>query len=214
MKIAPSILACDLANLEIETKSVNKADFLHIDVMDGVFVPNISFGLPVIASLRKKSSMIFDVHLMISSPERYLKEFAAAGADYITIHYESTVDVEGCLKQIKSLGKKSGLSVKPDTPVESILGFLPFVDMILIMTVEPGFGGQKLIDDCLLKVENIRRYRESTVYKFLIEADGGIDESNIEYVRKKGVDVAVMGSSIFRLSASLRNPKIEKYQKL
>lgn len=214
MKIAPSLLACDFAEIGEETDSVSSADLLHLDVMDGVFVPNISFGLPVISSLRKKSDMVFDVHLMITKPERYLEDFAKAGADYITVHYESTEKPEECLKTIRSLGKKAGLSVKPGTPVEKITDLLPLCDLVLVMTVEPGFGGQSLIESCLEKTKFLAEKKKETGLSFLIEADGGIGAGNLAQVAACGVEASVMGSALFRVPKNERRSEIAKLQKV
>lgn len=212
MKIAPSLLASDFNSLCDEIQSVSCADLLHLDVMDGIFVPNISFGLPVISSIRKKSDMLFDVHLMITEPERYLSEFAAAGADYITVHQESTERAAECLKTIRSLGKKAGLSVKPLTPVQEIFPLLPLCDLVLVMTVEPGFGGQKLIPDCLEKVRLLADRKKETGLSFLIEADGGIGGENLSYAASFGLEAAVMGSALFRFAPERRAEEIQKMQ--
>lgn len=213
MKISPSLLACDLANIEAEMESVSEADFIHIDVMDGVFVPNISFGLPVISSMRKKSKAVFDVHLMITEPERYIEDFKKAGSDYLTIHAESTKDPAAVLKKIKSLGMKAGISVKPNTPVSEIENCLPFADLVLVMTVEPGFGGQKLIFSCLEKASVLRELKEKNGYGYIIEADGGIGEDNLSEVAASGVEAAVMGSAVYKIPAEKRNEKIREMKK-
>lgn len=209
MKIAPSLLACDFTDIAAEVQSVASADLLHLDVMDGVFVPNISFGLPVISSVRKKSDMVFDVHLMITRPERYLSDFAAAGADYITIHYESTDCPAECLKTIRGLGKKAGLSIRPDTPAEKIFDLLPLCDLVLVMTVQPGFGGQKLMEDCLEKIRIFSEKKKDGAFSYLIEADGGISAENLSYVASYGLEAAVMGSALFGFPAEDRSGMIE-----
>ncbi len=213
MKISPSLLACDLSDIAAEINSVSSSDFIHIDVMDGIFVPNISFGLPVIASARKKSDMFFDVHLMIDRPERYVSEFKKAGSDLLTIHAESTEDPLSVLKQIKNEGMKSGISVKPSTLVSEIESCLPFADLVLVMTVEPGFGGQKIKKECLEKASLLKKIREEKGYSYLIEADGGIDENNLAEVASSGVDVAVMGSAVYKIPAEKRNSAIEELKK-
>lgn len=210
MKISPSLLACDLANIEAEINSVSSADLIHIDVMDGIFVPNISFGLPVIASARKHSDMIFDVHLMIDRPERYLEDFKKAGSDYLTIHAESTEDPADVLRKIKALGMKAGISVKPGTPVSAIEECLPLADLVLVMTVEPGFGGQKLISSCLEKATELKNLKEKNGYGYIIEADGGIGADNLERVAASGVEAAVMGSAVYKIPSELRNGEIIK----
>ena len=214
MKIAPSLLACDFNEIQKEIESVSTADLLHLDVMDGLFVPNISFGLPVIASLRKKSDMVFDVHLMIQKPERYLSEFAKAGADLITIHFESTEDPKGCLETIRSLGKKAGLSVKPSTPAEAIFDLLPLCDLVLVMTVEPGFGGQSLIPECLEKAKILSEKKKETGLSFLIEADGGISSDNLAEVSSFGVEASVMGSALFKFPKGERKAEIERLRQI
>ena len=208
MKISPSLLACDLANIEAEINSVSEADFIHIDVMDGIFVPNISFGLPVISSARKHTDMIFDVHLMIDCPERYIEDFAKAGSDYLTIHAESTEDPVSVLKKIKSLGMKAGISIKPNTPVSEIKDCLPLADLVLVMTVEPGFGGQKLIENCLAKATELSALKKENGWNYIIEADGGIGSDNLERVAASGVEASVMGSAVYRIPEKERNAEI------
>ena len=208
MKISPSLLACDLANIEAEINSVSEADFIHIDVMDGIFVPNISFGLPVISSARKHTDMIFDVHLMIDRPERYIEDFAKAGSDYLTIHAESTEDPVAVLKKIKDLGMKAGISIKPNTPVSEIKDCLPLADLVLVMTVEPGFGGQKLIENCLAKATGLSALKKENGWNYIIEADGGIGSDNLERVSSSGVEASVMGSAVYRIPEKERNAEI------
>lgn len=207
--ISPSILSADFACLERECKSLEKcgADWIHCDVMDGVFVPNITFGLPVIRDLRKHVVLPLDVHLMIVNPERYIEQFAQAGANLITVHVEATDNVADSLRLIRSCGKKAGISVKPSTPVEVLEQFRGLFDMVLIMSVEPGFGGQKFLDGSVAK---LRRARE-LFPDVLLEVDGGINPQTAHAVIEAGVDVIVAGSSVFnsadRKSAimSLRN---------
>lgn len=199
-KISPSILAADFNDLGDNIALVEKerADYLHIDVMDGVFVPSISFGMPVIKSIRKKSSLFFDVHLMIVDPDRYIENFAECGADGITVHLEASKDIDRTVSLIRSTGKKVGLSISPETPVSDITDeILKKTDMILVMTVRPGFGGQKYMDECTQKIREVRKRAEELGMDLNIEVDGGIDRKTITTVIDAGANVIVMGSSIF-----------------
>lgn len=196
--VSPSLLASDFANLQREIESIPNADMLHVDVMDGHFVPNISLGIPVVQSLRKCTDKILDVHLMISHPQKYIAEFAKAGADYLTVHVESDCNVQECIDLVKENGVKVGLVVKPATPIEAVYPYLEQLDMVLIMTVEPGFGGQKMIASCLEKATQLQQELARRGLDILIEADGGIDASNAETVRNSGVNVLVAGSAVFR----------------
>lgn len=199
-KIAPSILASDFSRLAEEIEAVKKAgaDWIHIDVMDGMFVPNITIGIPVVRRLREVTKLPLDVHLMIERPERYVEEFADVGADIITIHIEATVHADRAIELIKSRGKKAGISLNPGTSLAEIDSLLTIVDMILIMSVNPGFGGQKLIP---YTIDKIKRLRETLdvrgIDDVLIEIDGGITEENISDAAEAGVDVFVAGSAIF-----------------
>ncbi len=206
VKLSPSILSADFGNLERDILRLEKegVTYVHIDVMDGNFVPNISIGIPVIESIRSKTKMIFDVHLMIDKPERYVVQFAKAGADIINIHLEATNEVRGTLEKIKSLGKLAGITIKPDTKVEDVLEYLEVVDLVLVMTVEPGFGGQKLMDKGLEKIKMLKKYIEENKLAVEVEVDGGVNLSNIKKVLDTGVDVIVAGSAIFE------NDEIEK----
>ena len=200
IKISPSVLACDFTRLGEEVADIERcgADMVHLDVMDGMFVTNISFGLPVIESLRKKSNMTFDVHLMIEEPQRYAERFIKAGADILTFHYEACEDSEALLDLIRSCGAKAAISIKPKTPAAEIFKLLPKCDMVLVMTVEPGYGGQALIPDCLDKVEEIRAEVNRLGLEVDIQVDGGITPDNAPTAIAKGANVLVAGSSVFK----------------
>lgn len=201
MKISPSMLSADFADLKNSIARVEpQVDMLHLDVMDGSFVPNMSFGPCVIEAIRPYSKLFFDVHLMIDRPERYIEAFRRAGADGITIHYESTKDPAEVLKAIRALGASPAISISPDTPAEAIYPLLPLCDMVLVMTVHPGFGGQKLIPDCLKKVTALKAEMKRVGRVIPIEADGGIGTGNLKEVLAAGVDVIVAGSAIFGAS--------------
>ena len=204
--VSPSILSADFARLEQECKSLEKcgADWIHCDVMDGNFVPNITFGMPVVKSIRKCVVLPLDVHLMIDRPERYVEQFAEAGANLITIHAESTDDVAGCLKLIRNCGKQAGISLKPSTPVETLEQYRGLFDMILIMSVEPGFGGQAFIESSVEKIRKAKKLFSDV----LIEVDGGINENTAKKVIDAGVDVIVAGSAIMNVAD--RKAAIEK----
>ena len=207
--LSPSILSADFCKLGEQIKEVELAGakYLHIDVMDGIFVPSISYGMPVIRSIRKCSDIFFDVHLMIDRPERYLKEFAESGADLINFHLEATEDVKGTIAKIRGLGKKVGITMKPGTPAEAVKPYLELVDMVLVMTVEPGFGGQKLMPECLDKVKEIRKMITDRGLNADIEVDGGINVDNVELALESGANVIVAGSAVFKtdIAANVRN---------
>ena len=198
--IAPSILSADFAYLAKDLEMVNRseADWVHIDVMDGVFVPNISFGFPVLEALKPICKKPMDVHLMIEKPERYVEEFAACGADLVNFHLEATEDVKGCIDKIRATGKKVGITIKPATPAETVEPYLELVDMVLVMTVEPGFGGQKLIPECLNKVAVIRKMITDRGLATDLEVDGGIHLDNVALALDAGANVIVAGSAVFK----------------
>ena len=199
IKISPSVLACDFANFGEEVKKVEEAgaELLHLDVMDGMFVPNISFGPDIIRSVRKQSKMIFDVHLMIEDPIRYISNFVSVGADIITIHYESCQNPKEVLEQIRAAGKKAAISLKPATPASVVAPLLPYVDMVLIMTVEPGFGGQKFMMPMMEKVSAVREMARLGGYEIDIQVDGGINAQTAKIAAAAGANVLVAGSSVF-----------------
>ena len=200
IKISPSILSADFSKLGNEIQDLEKAgaDFIHIDVMDGHFVPNITIGPEVISKLRKYTSLPFDVHLMISSVDNFIKSFANAGADIITIHPEATKDLVGSIEKIKSYNKKVGVSLSPQTSVDKILSVLELVDLALVMSVNPGFSGQKFIKGVLEKVKILRKEIDSKKLETVIEIDGGINFENAKLAKNAGVDILVSGTTIFK----------------
>ena len=199
IKLSPSLLACDFSQMRLEVEKIEKAgcDMLHLDVMDGNFVPNISFGMPVIKALRPHSKLEFDVHLMITDPVRYIKDFADCGADIITFHYESCNDQGEVIEKIRECGKKVGLAIKPSTPAFVVEPFLDKVDMLLVMTVEPGFGGQKLIPDTISSVKLVHDMAKMRGIEVDIQVDGGINTENAKDVVEAGANVLVAGSAVF-----------------
>lgn len=206
IKLSPSILSADFSKLGEQVKEIEiyGADWVHIDVMDGMFVPNISFGMPIIKSIRKLTDLTFDVHLMIEEPGRYIKDFVDAGADMITIHYEADRHIDRTISYIKSFGIKAGIALNPGTPVSMIENLIEKVDMVLIMSVNPGFGGQKYIEYSGRKIEEVKALKDKYNKEMYIQVDGGIDATNIDKVIKAGADSIVAGSAVFK------NNEIEK----
>ena len=197
--VAPSILSADFGNLERDIKMIDRsqAEWVHIDVMDGVFVPNISFGFPVMKPVRKATNKVLDVHLMIVEPEKYVKRFVEAGADYVTFHYEATENIEACIEAIRAAGAKAGISIKPATPVSVLKDILPKVDLVLVMSVEPGFGGQSFMPDSLDKVRELAAIKREQGLDYIIEIDGGISAKNAGEVFAAGAEALVAGSAVF-----------------
>lgn len=199
VKISPSILSCDFAILgqEVENIRIAGAEMAHVDVMDGLFVPNMSFAFPIIASLRKVTPIFLDVHLMIEKPERYIDRFIDSGADLITFHLEATDIPNECIEMIRSRGKKAAISIKPATPASAVFPYLEKCDMILVMTVEPGYGGQKLIPECIEKVKEIKAEIDRRGLSVDIQVDGGINEQTAKAAINAGANVLVAGSAVF-----------------
>lgn len=199
MKLAPSVLSADFANLLESCKKVEKAgcEYLHLDVMDGHFVPNITFGAPIIKSLRKDINMIFDAHLMISDPDKFIPDLVDAGCDIITVHQETCIHLHRTIQNIKSYNIKAGVVLNPATPVNTIKHILPDIDMVLLMSVNPGFGGQKFIPEVLEKVKELKKMINERNLDVIIEVDGGVNSKNIGELVKAGADVLVAGSAIF-----------------
>ncbi len=198
--VSPSILASDFSSLDKAFNDMKNAgaEMAHIDVMDGVFVPNISIGIPVVKSLRPKSDLIFDVHLMITDPIKYVKDFADAGADIITFHVESQSDVGQTVREIKKLGKKAGIALRPKTPASVVFPYLNEVDMVLVMTVEPGFGGQKFMHDMMPKLKQIKEECDKRNLDILLQVDGGVDNNTAPIVKENGANVLVAGTYFFK----------------
>ena len=197
--IAPSLLSADFTNLEAAARMLNasEAEWFHLDVMDGVFVPNLTFGMPIIKQLRKHSTKVFDCHLMITQPERYVEAFAEAGADYLTVHYEASTHLHRTIQQIKAAGMKAGVALNPHTPVEVLTDVLEDLDLVLIMSVNPGFGGQKFIAQAIRKIERLVVMREACNSKALIEVDGGVNLETGKQLVAAGADALVAGNFVF-----------------
>lgn len=200
IKIAPSILSADFANLEREIRRISAADYVHVDVMDGIFVPNITIGIPVVAAIRKVTELPLDVHLMIDRPVRYVEEFCKAGADLVTVHVEADTgeNTRSALELIHGLGKKAGVVVKPKTPAEAALPFLEMCDIILVMTVEPGFGGQRFMEDMMPKLRQLREWIDEKNPSCELEVDGGVDPVTCKTVIENGANVLVAGSAVYK----------------
>ena len=202
IKVSPSILSADFVNLERDIRALTPAgaDYVHVDVMDGIFVPNITIGIPVVAAIRRITELPLDVHLMIDRPIRYVDEFCKAGSDILTIHVEADTEENtlAALKRIRALGVKPAISVKPKTPAEAVLPYLPYCDLILVMTVEPGFGGQAFMEDMMPKLKQIRTYIDAQNPTCELEVDGGINEKTALICRENGANVLVAGSAYFK----------------
>jgi len=209
--IAPSMLASDFGNLKSEINMINDsdADWFHLDVMDGVFVPNISFGIPVIKSIQERAKKVLDVHLMIVNPEKYIKKFKEVGANVLTVHYEACVHLHRTIQEIKNEGMKAGVAINPHTPVSVLNEILNEIDLVCLMSVNPGFGGQKFITNTLHKIKELKELREENKNSFLIEIDGGVNIENAKNIIDSGADVLVAGSTVFKS----KNP-IETIRKL
>lgn len=207
--IAPSILSADFAALGEDIRTITKegADWIHVDVMDGSFVPNISIGLPVVKAIRPYSDLPFDVHLMIVNPDKYFEDFARAGADMISFHWEATAHADRAVAMIRELGLKAGITLNPATPVILLKDILPQLDYVLLMSVNPGFGGQKFIGYAVEKIIELRRMAEKVNPQLIIQVDGGVDETNIRALQDAGADCFVAGSAVFKNRAMAENLK-------
>lgn len=200
MKVAPSLLSCNFLELKKEIQQLEAAgiDFIHFDVMDGQFVPNISFAFPILNQIRAITQLTIDTHLMVKDPERFIVEFAEAGSDIITVHVESTPHIHRAIQLIQNAGKKAGITLNPGTPIESLIPLLNDIDLVLVMTVNPGFGGQQFIESCLEKIKFLAAYRTKHQLHYEIEVDGGVNELTAKLCKEAGADVLVAGSYFFK----------------
>ena len=216
VEISPSILSANFSNLQKDLDELKKSNikYVHLDIMDGKFVPNISFGFPIIKKIRKDNDFIFDTHLMIDEPIRYIEEFKESGSDIITVHYEACKNLDETIEKIKESGLKVGLSFKPKTDINKILPYLEKIDLCLVMSVEPGFGGQSFIEDSLEKIKILRTFIDENNLSCLIEVDGGIKDYNLKKVIDAGCDLVVSGSDIFSNKENSICEQIERYKKI
>lgn len=214
VELSPSILACNFAHLQEDLDQLKDTDlkWLHLDIMDGIFVPNISFGFDIIKDIREANDLIFDTHLMIEEPIRYVDKLKEVGCDLVTVHYEACKDLDETIKAIKDRGMKVGLTSKPKTDIEDLIPYLKDIDLVLVMSVEPGFGGQSFMEDSLDKVRRLREYIDENKLDVLIEIDGGIKTTNLKKVMDAGVDIVVSGSDVFG-KESIKD-KVDKYYKI
>lgn len=205
--VSPSLLSADFSELAVEIKKVTEAgaDWLHIDVMDGNFVPNLTLGMPIIKSIKPHAKIPLDVHLMIEKPERFIESFIEAGAQYLTLHVEAASDMKAALEKIRQLGCKAGVSLRPGTSIEAIRPYLLGVDLVLVMTVEPGFGGQSFMEDQVEKIRTLKKWRDQGLGQYLIEVDGGVAEPTASVCIQAGADVLVAGSAVFKGEKSVEN---------
>ena len=203
MIISPSLLSCDFGNVQRDVEMLNRsnAEWIHIDVMDGVFVPNISFGFPILSAVRKHTSKVLDVHLMIQDADPYLADFKKAGADIITVHYEACTHLHRTIQAIKELGMKAGVALNPHTPIELLSNIIHELDLVLIMSVNPGFGGQKFIANSVSKVKELHSMKQQMGLNFIIEVDGGVNSDNAPLLKEAGADALVAGSFVFNSSS-------------